>query len=65
MYLVEMDLLKVFVDGVVTRPHGERWEHQIEEHQSQHVGHIVPVEKRFIGKYDCLIPVLFGLKKSL
>lgn len=44
-YPVVVDLLEVFVGGVVTRQHGGSWEHQVEQHQSQHVGYIVPVEK--------------------
>lgn len=42
MYPVFMDLLEVFVDGIVARPHGEGWEGQVEQHQSEHVGHVVP-----------------------
>lgn len=41
-YPVLMDLLEVFVDGIVARPHGDSWEGQVEQHQCQHVGHVVP-----------------------
>lgn len=46
MYPGLMDLLEMFVDGIVTRPHGESWERQVKHHQSEHVGHIVPVDTR-------------------
>lgn len=46
MYPVLMDLLEVFVDGIVTGEHGDSREYQVKQHQSQHVGHIVPVETR-------------------
>lgn len=39
---VVVDLLEVFVDGVVTRQHGDGREGQVEHHQGQHVGHVVP-----------------------
>lgn len=43
-YPVMMDLLEVFVDGVVAWHHGNSRERQVEHHQGQHVGHIVPVQ---------------------
>lgn len=45
-YPVFMDLLEVFVDGIVARPHGDSWEGQVEQHQSEHVGHVVPGDAR-------------------
>lgn len=39
---VVVDLLEVFVDGVITRQHGDGWKGQVEHHQGQHVGHVVP-----------------------
>lgn len=39
---VVVDLLEVFVDGVIARHHGDGREGQVEHHQGQHVGHIVP-----------------------
>lgn len=43
---VVVDLLEVFVDGVVTRQHGDGWEGQVEHHQGQHVGNVVPAGSR-------------------
>lgn len=44
IYPVVMDLLEVFVDGIITRQHGEGWEEQVEQHQSEHVGHVIPAD---------------------
>lgn len=46
-----MNFLKVFVDGIITRIHGDSWESQVEDRQSKHVGNVVPVrmKKRFMA----------------
>lgn len=50
IYPVVMDLLEVFVDGIITRQHGDGWEEQVEQHQREHVGHIVPADLRELRK---------------
>lgn len=42
-----MDLLEVFGDGVVAGQHGEGGEGQVQHHQSQHVGGVVPEHKTY------------------
>lgn len=55
-----VDLLELLVDGVVTRHHGDGREGQVQHHQGQHVGHVVPVWSGRRGENCCIIICLMS-----
>lgn len=41
-----VDLFELFVDGIIARNQGDGWEHEVKQHQTYHVGDIIPVRKK-------------------